>query len=85
MLCPYFSHHAWVFREVVLKSLPSHLKLVVTTEVLPDAGGVQPPPEDMGRASVTGVRHLGPPEDHHLKRREPVTGILTSVMSSTTT
>ena len=43
----------------MLKSLPNHLNLVIATEVFLNAGGVQPPPEDISRVCVAGLCHLG--------------------------
>ena len=65
-----------VVREEVLEPLPCQLDLAVAGEVLSNAGGVQPPPENVRCVGVAGARDLGPPEAHDLERREPRVGDL---------
>ena len=54
VLGPDLVHCVHVVREEVLEPLPRQLDLAVAVEVLLDAGGVQPPCEDVRCVRVAG-------------------------------
>ena len=80
VLGPDLVHCSDVVREEVPEPLPRQLDVAVAVEVLLDAGGVQPPPEDVRCARVASVRDLDLPEVHHLERREPRGGLPPGVL-----